>query len=212
MRAQRVGDGRVARTCALLLVAGGFVALAGALTPMPSRIWLGYDTTTLQLVRANRNRWRWANSLFLVGSLSMALGFTQYVRRVRPVQPPWLATSTLVVFLTGTGLWVLELLFRLTAMVRAAETLERTGTVPSYFGALSQWAWRSFLAFMVSSNVALGAYGLALIQAGSRGLGRLTALASGGTLVSLWLFGDSLPVLVHMVAATLGVDLLRRRP
>jgi hypothetical protein len=167
----------------------------------------------LKLIAANRAAWLWTNGGIVVGVLLTAVGLSGLTALLREAGEGLLGQTGLLLFALGVTFWVIELAFRLSVTVWAAEETANTGSPPAFFEPLHRWVGTLFFVYMVLAYLATAVYGGALLQTGllptwvgwvTLGAGLLGALSFVTGLPTIF----SIPAGVHLAPLLIGVALL----
>ncbi|WP_152360399.1 hypothetical protein [Microlunatus speluncae] len=166
----------------------------------------------LRAVADNPVAWRRAN--FLMGAAILPLVFaTTMVTAVQEhLDERLLSRIALTSMLLAALLWLAFSAFRATFTIGAAEELDRTGTMPTYYEPLAGWGYAQFKVYIL-----LGCLGLAALAGSLLLTGVIPAWACWtaialctATLAHLLITGDTLPAFHYFPGVLIGVMLLIR--
>jgi len=110
-----------------------------SLSPWESFLWYLPSREWLLVIFAHPVLWQWTNLLFLGGSVVTVLGLVLLTTILWAAGDHALAPLGLSAFFFGTGLWVIQLVFRLSVDLWAAQETARTGVVPTVYEPLNLW-------------------------------------------------------------------------
>jgi hypothetical protein len=198
----------------LLIVA--FVSFAvGAILPVVgprgnTQIFTFPVREYLLAVGDNESTWRRANIFMGSAIVLLGTGLTLLTSILEAAGERLLSRVGLAAILVAATLWLIFSAFRCSVTVSAAREISSTGTVPTYYEPLANWARYLFQVHIVVGCMALIAYGGSLLQtklvAGWAALG--TVIFSTGTLIHLLTSGDTLPAFHYFPPLLLGILLL----
>ena len=116
----------------------------------------------------------------------------------------------LVGFTLTSILWVIFSAFRATVPVTAAQELEQTGEVPTYYEPVGQWAFALFKSYAVVGYLSLSAYSGSFLQTGliPAWAAWITIVFSIALLVIFLVQGDTLPVFHYLPPLLIGILLV----
>ena len=196
------------RIAGALLLSGGIVFLVGALSP-PWEQWYAPLQRALEVIGRHRIAWYWIHGCFVVGVILTILGFVALAHALRDTPAGLLATVVGVAYATGAVFWLVNIAFRGTVQVWAAEQVIRTGSVPPEYEPLRHWAGLLFGLYMVLAYLASAGLGWLMLRTGlsprwAAWLAVILGLTGGGVV------GMSVPMIVHIPLMVVGVFLLRR--
>jgi hypothetical protein len=193
----------VTRTAAWLLVAGAVAFWIGAFTP-PWRLWLVPLPEALAVIGAHRIAWHVINGCFVVGILLTATGLTVHAH----TRPSLWATLAAASYGLAVAMFLVNLAFRHTVQVWAAEIVSSGGTVPELYSTWHRFAGLLFGFYGVLAYAAVAALGASL----PGWIGRANVI--GGLVLAALMLGDlppaSAPLMVHLGPGVAGLLFLRR--
>ena len=159
----------LSRIAGLALVGGGAVFFAGVSIPLLSslgvRVWSAPLPEYLKLIAAHRSAWLWTNGGIVAGVLLTAGGLGGLTALLREAGEDLLGQTGLLLFGMGATFWIVELAFRLSVTLWAAETAASSAP-PALFEPLHRWMGTLFFVYMVLAYLATALYGGALLQTG----------------------------------------------
>jgi hypothetical protein len=172
--------------------------------------WVGATTfpgMTLEEIAANRPAHMWTSGTFLPAVFITLAGLALFTVALREAGDRVLSVLGLLAFAFGSVFWTLHVAFRLTVMPWAAEEFSRTAASPAWFQPWVEFSGLLFGIYSVLANLALVAYGGAILETG------LVARWAGWTCVVVGLlaapfFGP--PLFIHVPLWLVGILLVRR--
>lgn len=190
---------------------------AGLLIVGATIVWIGatvWPGERLERVATQLAAHQWANGFFLLGAVTILAGLAIFTVALREFGDRLFSELGLIGFLFGSVFWIINLAFRLTVTVSAADEMARTGTSPASFEMWRMWAGLLFGVYIVMAYLAIAAYGGALLKTRllARGFG-WTCVVLGLAVVTLFVArvpGFDLPLEVPIVPYLIGMLLLRR--
>lgn len=202
------------RWSAILLLSGGIIFWIGAFTP-PYRQWTTSDLGEyLSIIRAHPFNWYLIHACFLLGVVLTILGVPALARALAAAgaeELPLLTGTT--AFLFGSAFWVLNIAFRVTVTIQAAEHQNPSAEFLSSFQAWMDWSNLLFSIYMVLAYAGTGLLGMEL---------RAVSWLPGwvGWFVMIFGFGGVIgyivrfplyapPLMVHLPWIVTGIMLLR---
>ena len=196
------------RLAGALLLSGGIVFMVGAVSP-PWEQWYAPLQRALQVIGRHRIAWFWIHTCFVVGVILTILGFVALAHGLRETPAGLLASMVGVAYGTGAVFWLVNIAFRGTVQVWAADAVVRTGAVPPEYEPLRHWAGLLFSFYMFLAYLATAGLGWLMLRAGlvprwAAWLAVIFGLTGGGVV------GMSVPFVVHIPLMVIGAFLLRR--
>ena len=196
------------RLAGALLLTGGTVFLVGAFSP-PWEQWYAPLQRALEIIGRHRIAWYWIHGCFVLGVILTILGFVALAHGLRATPAGLLATLVGVIYAIGAVFWLVNIAFRGTVQVWAADEVIRTGSVPPGYEPLRHWAGLLFSLYMLLAYAASAGLGWLMLRTGlvprwSAWVAVFTGLTGGGVV------GMSVPMVVHIPLIVIGVFLLRR--
>lgn len=147
---------------AILLLAGGILFWIGAFWP-PYKQWMTSDTNEyLTIIGQHKLNWYIIHGCFLLGVTTTVAGvalFSYTLLSTGGDSPYAVLGATLFIF--GAVLWIINIAFRLTVTMWAADQLLATGVLYDSFKTWMQWSGLLFSIYMVLGYIAIGFFGLA---------------------------------------------------
>lgn len=185
-------------------------AAAGLLIVGAAIFWVGATTfpgMSLEEIAANRAAHMWTSGTFLLAVFITLAGLALFTLALREAGDRVLSVLGLLAFAFGSVFWTMHVAFRLTVMAWAAEEFSRTAMSPAWFQPWRDWSGLLFGIYSVLANLALVAYGGAILETG------LLARWAGWTCVVLGLlaapfFGP--PLFIHIAPWLVGILLVRQ--
>ena len=206
------------RIVGMLLVAGAAIFFASVSIPLLSglgvRVWNAPLPEYLERIASNRSAWLWTNRGIVVGVLLTAVGLGGLTALLREAGNGLLGQTGLLLFALGVTFWMIELAFRLSVTVWAAETAAGSGAPPAFFEPLQRWMGTLFFLYMVLAYLGTAVYGGALLRTASlpAWVGWVT-LGAGVFGVISFVIGlptiFTIPAGVHLAPLLIGIALLR---
>ncbi len=205
------------RFTGLTLLLGALLFLAGAFMPVTdskgTTIYALPPREHLLVVFAHSMLWQWASILFISGTIMTILGLALLAAQLRDAGDRAFSQLGLIAFALGAVLWFIDVAFRLSVDLWAAQEIARTAAIPDYYVPLTRWTHTLFNIHTTLSFAALLAYGGALLTTRvlPRWVGWLTivyALAGSGLLAYTH---DFVPLFHYLLTIVIGILLLLRR-
>jgi len=210
-----ISEGRIA---GMLLVAGAVIFFASVSIPLLSglgvRVWNAPLPEHLERIASNRSAWLWTNRGIVAGVLLTAVGLGGLTALLREAGDGLLGQTGLLFFALGVTFWMIELAFRLSVTVWAAETAASSGAPPAFFEPLQRWMGTLFFLYMALAYLGTAVYGGALLRTASlpAWVGWVT-LGAGVFGVISFVIGlptiFTIPAGVHLAPLLIGIALLR---
>ena len=210
-----ISEGRIA---GMLLVAGAVIFFASVSIPLLSglgvRVWNAPLPEHLERIASNRSAWLWTNRGIVAGVLLTAVGLGGLTALLREAGDGLLGQTGLLFFALGVTFWIIELAFRLSVTVWAAETAASSGAPPAFFEPLQHWMGTLFFLYMALAYLGTAVYGGALLQTAmlpawvgwvTLGAGLFGALSFATGLPTIF----TIPAGVHLAPLVIGIALLR---
>jgi hypothetical protein len=203
----------VTRATAWLFVAGWAIFWVGAFTP-PWRQWVSPLHEALEIIAVHRLAWHFIHTCFVVGTLLTAAAFVVHAEAVSPGRARLWATLAASAYVVAVTLFLVNLAFRNSVQVWAAESVLRSGEFPSSYETWHRFAGLLFGMYSILAYAAVAALGASLLDStllprwivwGNLGGGlALTALTLGN------LPPANAPLMVHLAPGLAGLVLLLR--
>jgi hypothetical protein len=167
----------------------------------------------LFVVFTHSTLWQWASILFIGGTIVTILGLALLTMQLRDAGDRAFSQLGLLAFALGAVLWFIDVAFRLSVDLWAAQEIARTAAIPDYYVPLTRWTHTLFNIHTTLSLAALLAYGGALLTTRvlPHWVGWLTivyALAGSGVLAYTH---DFVPLVHYLLTIVIGILLLLRR-
>jgi len=196
------------RLAGALLLLGGIIFTIGAVSP-PWEQWYAPLQRALQIIGQNRVAWYWIHGCFTVGVVLTILGFVALAHELRDTPSGVLASLVGVAYGTGAVFWLINIAFRGSVQVWAADEVLRTGSVPINYAPLQRWASLLFAAYSVLAYLAVAGLGWIMLRTGltprwAAWFAVVVGVTGGG------IAGMSVPMIVHIPLMVVGALLLRR--
>lgn len=147
----------------ILMLCGGVIFWIGAFYP-PYKQWMTSDVKEyLTIIGSNKTNWYIIHGCFVLGIIISIFGIhllsnALFFSTGSKILPPIGFTS----FSFGSIFWILNIAFRLTVTVWAANTLIETGTLHETFKTWMDWTNLLFSIYMVLAYFSAGCFGLLL--------------------------------------------------
>jgi hypothetical protein len=156
--------------------------------------------------------WLAVNLTFSTGIIVTAMGLTLLRSLLREAGDAVFAELGLVVFVIAATLWLVQMVFNLSMATWAADESGRTHSVPPAAEAWPRGLEQFVHTYMVLAYVATALFGAGIVASGllDASAGWIAVVAGIAGAASVILTGPQLaiPLLIHVVPATLGVLLL----
>ena len=154
--------------------------------------------------------WRWANIFMGAAAIVLLAGLSILTTILEQTQERVFSRLGLIGFLLATVVWVIFSAFRAVVTIRAAQEMQTTGLVPSYYEPLAQWGFALFSIYAVVGFLALATYGVSLLQVElvPRWIGWITLIFCLSMLALLLVMGDTLPAFHYLPALLIGIVLI----
>lgn len=205
------------RFTGITLIVGCLLFFAGASMPLTdirgNFIWGLPPRGWLLVIFAHPVLWQWTNLLLLGGSIVILLGLAMLTITLRAAGDRVLAPLGFSAFFFGTLLWVIQLAFRLSVDLWAAQETGKTGVVPHVYEPLNLWIRFLFVIYGVLAQSGMVAYGAALLfpRVLPKWLGWTNIVFSLAGLSLLAFTGDAPPFLYYLMPIVMGILLLLRQ-
>ena len=182
--------------------------MIGAISP-PWEQWYSPLQRALQVIGTHRTAWYWIHTCFVVGVVLTILGFVAFAQGMQAqARAALLSQLVQVAYVTGAVFWLVNIAFRTTVQVWAANEVVRAGAIPASYEAWHRWAGLLFAFYMALGHLACAGLGWTLLRTGLTprwaGWFAITFSLTGGAVV-----GRSVPFMVHVPLVVIGVLLLR---
>jgi hypothetical protein len=209
LRSERAVAGALLVLIAVLIPAA-FVAAVGL--PM-SDVWGMPLERQLRTIAEHPTGWRAVNAWFVAALVLSSLGLAGVARQLRGTDAAHIADLAVLAYVIAAVLWTVELVSRLTVIVVAGNETVASGVVPVWAEPLAIWGSGLFIVYALLSNVAMLAFGAALLRAD------LVPAWAGWTaigmsvlvLVLLAITRNNIPVMNLVGPVVIGVALLLPR-
>lgn len=157
--------------------------------------------------------WRWANIFMGAAAVVLLAGLSILTTILEQTQERVFSRLGLIGFLLAAVLWVIFSAFRTVVTIRAAQEMQTTDLVPSYYEPLAQWGFALFFIYAVVGFLALATYGVSLLQVGlvPGWIGWVTLIFCLSMLAVLLVTGDTLPAFHYLPALLIGIVLNNRQ-
>ena len=198
-----------------LLLTGGLVALVLLVGPtafVSPAIWNGPEEVALPLIHEHVLLWRVANLGFALATVLTAAGLflAPDVVGARGAQLAWVSAA---LFILAAVPWLLILGIRLAITPGVADGFVATGTIEPAFAPLSRLYGALFPSFILLASAAIVALGGAVLTGGTlpAPLGWGCVIAGIAVGASYVVIGDTLPAVVYVPTAAVGIAILLAR-
>ena len=161
LRSERAVAGALLVLIALLLPASGFVGAVG----LPLDVWGMPLERQLRTIAEHPVGWRAVNTWFVVVLVLSSLGLAGVARQLRDTDAAHIGDLAVLAYVIAAILWTVDLVSRLTVIMAAANETVASGVVPVWAAPLASWGSGLFMVYAVLSNVAMLAFGGALLRA-----------------------------------------------
>ncbi len=205
------------RFTGMTLLLGAVLFLAGASMPVTNSkgniIYSLPPREYLLVVSAHSMLWQWASILFISGTIVTILGLVLLATQLRDAGDRAFSSLGLLAFVFGAVLWIIDVAFRLSIDLWAAQEMARTAAMPDYYVPLTRWTQTLFTIHTILLFSALAAYGGALLTTRvlPHWVGWL-AVAYGIIGVAIFSFTADFPPAIHyLLPLVMGILLLLRR-
>lgn len=152
------------RWAGILLLVGGIIFWIGACTP-PYKWWMTKDLKEyLSLIHENKRIWYFISATFLVGVLLTIFGMRLFALALQNSGQKVFPQIGILSFVFGSAFWILNIAFRITVTVWAANQLSENNSVHPSFQTWMDWSNLIFAIYMVLAYFAVGCMGYSLHQ------------------------------------------------
>ncbi len=190
-----------------LFAMGGLLPVAGDKGNL--RIFTLPAKEHLLAVANNPVVWRWASILMGTAAIVLLAALSQLTTILEAANERTLSRLGLLGWLLANVLWMIFSVFRVVVTIAAANEMMAgtTGTVPTYYEPLAQWAFGLFYVSALIGFLALAAYGGSLlrIELFPAWVGWATLGYSLGLLILLLITGDTLPAFHYVPPLLFGI-------
>jgi hypothetical protein len=147
----------------ILMLAGGIIFWAGAFFP-PYKQWMTSDIKEyFSIINSNKINWFIIHGCFVLGVLISLLGWQLFSGSlIASGANKVLSGISYTALFTGSIFWLINIAFRITVTVWAANNLAETGIVHETFKTWMDWSNLLFSFYMVLAYFATGFLGVAL--------------------------------------------------
>jgi hypothetical protein len=196
------------RLAGALLLTGGIVFTIGAMSP-PWEQWYAPLQRALQVIGQHKVGWYWIHACFVLGVILTILGFVALAHALRDTPSGVLASLVGAAYVTGAVFWLVNIAFRGSVQVWAADEVIRTGSIPIYYEPLRRWASLLFAGYSFLGYAAVAGLGWVMLRTGlsprwAAWFAVVMGLSGGGVM------GMSVPMIVHIPLMVIGALLLKR--
>jgi len=152
------------RWSGILLAAGGIIFWIGALTP-PYKWWMTKDVKEyLTLIHDHRIAWYFIAATFVVGVILSVFGMQLFSLTLQRSGQGILPQVGFTAFAFGSIFWIMNLAFRATVTVWAANQLYETHHLEPSFETWMKWTNLLFAIYMVLAYFGIGCMGYSIYQ------------------------------------------------
>lgn len=149
------------RWAGILLLAGGLIFWIGAFSP-PYKQWMTKDVREyLSIIHGHKPNWYFIHGAFTVGVLLTLFGVQLLTHAMTRAGAGVYSQLAFTGFLFGSLFWIMNIAFRLTVTVWAADKLSTSTILEPSFKTWMDWTNLLFAIYMVLAYLAIGAMGLA---------------------------------------------------
>ena len=148
----------------VLILSGGIVFWIGAFLP-PYKQWMTSDVREyLSIIAANRINWYVIHGCFLLGIILSLLGIQILSQALMssPEAGTLFPNLGMTLYVFATTFWILNIAFRLTVTMWAAERLAGTNELYDSFKTWMDWSNVIFALYMILAYAGIGFIGLSL--------------------------------------------------
>jgi len=155
---------QVWRGTGILLLAGGFIFWIGAFTP-PYKWWMTKDVKEyLTLIHDNKTAWYFIAATFLIGVVTTIFGMQLFSNALRQSGQNIFPQIGFTAFSFGSIFWILNIAFRATVTVWAANKLSDSSQLEPSFKTWMDLTNLIFAIYMVPAYFGIGCMGYSLHQ------------------------------------------------
>jgi hypothetical protein len=201
------------RATAWLFVAGWAVFWVGAFTP-PWRQWVSPLREALEIIGMHRPAWHFIHVCFVVGALLTAAAFIVNAGAASSGRARTWATLAASAYVVALTLFFVNLAFRNTVQVWAAESVLRTGELPSSYETWHRFAGLLFGMYSVLAYTAVAALGASWLDSTLLPRWIVWGNLGGGFALTALMLGNlppaNAPLMVHLAPGLAGLVLLLR--
>jgi hypothetical protein len=164
----------------------------------------------LLLIAKHPTLWWWASVLFIGAALVTLVGFVQLTLLLRGAGDQAFSSLGLIALVFGDVLWVIQLAFRLSIDIWAAQETAKTGVLPALYLPLTWWITALFVVYTILAFLAAAAYGGGLVftRLLPPWLGWATIVYSLAGLGLSAAMGNAPPVFHYLLPMVMGILLL----
>ena len=148
-----------------LLLTGGIIFWIGACAP-PYKWWMTRDVNEyLSLIHDNKKTWYFIAATFCVGIILSVFGMQLFSLALQNAGQKVLPQVGFTAFTFGSAFWILNISFRATVTVWAADKLSENNLLEPSFKTWMDWTNLIFAIYMVLAYFSIGCFGYALREA-----------------------------------------------
>jgi len=152
------------RWAGLLLLVGGIIFWVGAWTP-PYKWWMTRDIKEyLSLIHDNKRTWYFIAATFVVGVIITVFGMQLFSIALQQSGQKTLPQIGYIAFTFGSVFWILNIAFRATVTVWAANQLKENNLLEPSFQIWMDWTNLIFAIYMALAYFGIGCMGYSLHQ------------------------------------------------
>src|SRR4030095_2226815 len=152
------------RWAGILLLVGGITFWIGACTP-PYKWWMTKDIKEyLTLVHDNKRTWYFIAATFAVGVILTVFGMQLFSLALQQAGQKVLPQIGFIAFTFGSAFWILNIAFRATVTIWAANQLSESNSLEPSFQTWMDWTNLIFVIYMVLAYFSIGCMGYSLHQ------------------------------------------------
>lgn len=152
------------RWAGILLLTGGIVFWIGAWTP-PYKWWMTKDIKEyLSLIHENKRVWYFIAATFVIGMIATLFGMQLFSLALQRSGESIIPQIGFVALAFGSIFWILNIAFRATVTVWAADQLAESNLLEPTFKTLMDWTNLIFGIYMVLAYFGIGCMGYSLHQ------------------------------------------------
>jgi hypothetical protein len=152
------------RWTGILLVTGGIIFWIGACTP-PYKWWMTRDVKEyLALIYENKHTWYFIAATFAIGVIITLFGMLLFSIALQQSGEKVFPRIGFFAFMFGCSFWILNIAFRATVTVWAAQQLHDVNLLEPSFHPWMDWTNLIFAIYMVVAYFGIGCMGYSLHQ------------------------------------------------
>ena len=155
-------DIRIWRWAGILLLLGGLIFWTGAFTP-PYKWWMTNDYKEyLSLIYRNKPAWYFIHASFVIGIIVTIIGIQVISAALQSTWQKVLTQIASTFFTLGSVLWILNIAFRCSVTIWAANQLSENNLLEPSFKTWMDWTNLLFAIYMILAYFSIGCLGYSL--------------------------------------------------